>query len=106
LEKFSLELRTSYDFDTALNGFEASFDNEFIDTLCVILRQGRVTGRTSALLSDISGQIVDMQSAALAARKDSLDRFSTFINIFIMAAGLGIVLYGFVQMMASSITAL
>lgn len=106
LQKFTVELRTSSDFETALNGFEASFDNEFIDTLCVILRQGRMTGRTSALLSDISSQIIDMQSAALAARKDSLDRFSTFCNIFIMASGLGIVLYGFVQMMASSITAL
>lgn len=106
LERFSAEIRTHSDFESALNMIENSFDNEFIDTLCVILRQGRATGRTADLMRDISLQISDMQSAALAARKDSLDRFSTFCNIFIMAAGLGIVLWGFINMMAESIVLL
>ncbi len=98
--QLAAEVSLLRDFDTAVENFNAKFDNEFIDSLCVILLQGAKTGKTQDLMKDISSQITDMQSAVLAARKDKIDRFVTFAIMGLMVCGMAVVIYAFVMMLA------
>lgn len=87
------------DIYEALNELQSKFDNRQIDSLCVILAQAMESGQAVELLSDISGQIKDMEVAVLAKKKSKLDRDTTFYLLGIMATMLGLVLYACITQM-------
>lgn len=83
----------------ALNHFQCSFDNRYIDALCITLLQAMESGQAVELLGDIAEQVKDMEVSVMARRKGSLDRSVTFYQLGILAAVLGIVLYACVTQM-------
>lgn len=87
------------DVHDALDHFQSSFDNRYIDALCITLLQAMESGQAVELLSDIAEQVKDMEMAVLGRRKGALDRSVTFYQLGILAAMLGIVLYACVTQM-------
>lgn len=88
----------------ALNQFQNSFDNRYIDALCIILIQALESGQAVDLLRDIAEQVKDMEVSVMERKKAALDRSVTFYQLGILAAVLGIVLYACVaQMFAAAI---
>ncbi len=90
------------DLKEALEHFQGSFDNRYIDALCITVLQALESGQAVELLCDIGEQIKDMESAVLERRKSSLDRSITFYQLGILAAVLGVALYACVTHMFSA----
>lgn len=55
------DIVTKSDICEALNRFQCSFNNRYIDSLCSAVLQALESGQMSALLDDISEQIKDME---------------------------------------------
>lgn len=87
----------------ALNHFQSSFDNRYIDSLCITLIQALESGQAVELLSDIAEQVKDMEVSVMGRKKNALDRSLTFYQLGILAAVLGIVLYACVSQMFSAV---
>lgn len=83
----------------ALNHFQSSFDNRYIDALCITLLQALESGQAVELLGDIAEQVKDMEVSFMGRRKGALDRSITFYQLGILAAVLGIVLYACITQM-------
>lgn len=86
----------------ALNCFQQSFDNRYIDALCITLIQAMESGQAVELLRDIAEQVKDMEVSVMGRKKAALDRSVTFYQLGILAAVLGIVLYACVTQMFTS----
>lgn len=88
----------------ALAQFQSSFDNRYIDALCITLIQAMESGQAVELLRDIAEQVKDMEVSVMSRKKASLDRSVTFYQLGILAAVLGVVLYACVtQMFAAAL---
>lgn len=90
------------DLGEALEGFQNKFDNRYIDSLCMILLQALESGQSVDLLSDLSEQIKDMETAVMGRKKEALDRSVTFYQLGILVAIMGLVLYACVTQMFSA----
>lgn len=102
LEELSGELYMKSTFDEAVNHFNGKFSNAFIDSLCIILLQAQESGQAVQLLSDITEQVKDMQSALLIRKKEQLDRRSTFCILGIVAAALAVIMYACIMSVLSA----
>lgn len=92
------------DLGEALERFQSKFDNNYIDSLCMIILQAMESGQSIDLLSDLSEQIKDMEAAVLERKKEAMDRSITFYQLGILVAVLGLVLYACVsQMFAAAV---
>lgn len=92
------------DLGEALERLQGKFDNSYIDSLCIIILQAMESGQSVDLLSDLSEQIKDMESAVMMRKKESLDRSVTFYQLGILVAIMGIVLYACVTQMFTAAT--
>lgn len=79
--------------DDALERFQDSFDNSYIDSLCITIQQAMESGQAVELLADIGEQIKDMEAMVLNRKKGALDRSITFYQLGILAAVMAVVLY-------------
>lgn len=103
LLEFSTLLYMQNTFEEALDKLAARFDNDLIDSFCIILRQAQRSGRVVDLLGDMSIQIDDMRHAAALKRKESLDRVTTFCLLGVMSAAILVTVYSaFMQMNAAA----
>ena len=96
MEELAGELDIKNSFDSAIEKFNRKFNNEFINSLCIILLQAKETGQSVDLLKDISKQLNDMNSLSLMDKKGKLDRALTLCLLGIVCAGLGLVMYAIV----------
>ncbi len=96
LEELSVELLVKKSFGEAVSNLNSKFNNEFIDMLCITIQQGKETGKTTDMLSDILEQISDMNAALMQKRKEALDRVATGCIIGILCAGVIFLVYVFV----------
>ncbi len=91
------------DLFEALDKFQRKFDNRYIDSLCITVISAMESGRAVELLGDISEQVKDMEQAVLSRRKAALDRSTTFYQLGILSAVLGIAIYSCVEYMLNSV---
>lgn len=77
----------------ALEQFQGSFRNRYIDALCITIMQALESGQAVELLQDMGEQIKDMEQTMLQRQKSALERSITFYQLGILAAVLGISLY-------------
>lgn len=103
LLEFSTLLYMQNTFDEALNILASRFDNDLIDSFCIILRQAQESGRVIDLLADMATQIDDMQHSAQLKRKESLDRVTTFCLLGVMSATILIVVYAAILQMYAAV---
>ena len=92
------------DLGEALLSFQKKFDNRYVDSLCIIIMQALESGQSVDLLSDLSEQIKDMETAVLTQKKEALDRSVTFYQLGILVAVMGIILYACVTQMFAAAT--
>lgn len=102
LKELSIELYLKGSFETAIDNFNAKFNNTAIEALCIILKQAQESGKAAELLQDMHKQMDDMRYAMQLKRKEKLERVVTFCQLGILASGLGIVLYAFICGMYST----
>ncbi len=91
------------DLFEALDHFQRKFDNRYIDTLCITVISAMESGRAVELLGDISEQVKDMEQTVMNRRKAALDRSTTFYQLGMLSAVLGISIYACVEYMLDSV---
>lgn len=87
------------DLFSALEKFQACFDNRYIDSLCITIMQAMESGKAVELLADIAEQVRDMEKAVLEKRKARLDRSITFYQLGMLVCVLAVSLYACVEYM-------
>lgn len=93
LETLSGDIVMKADLDDALERFQGSFNNRYIDTLCITILQAMESGQAVELLGDIGEQIKEMELLLQAGKKEQLDRRVTFYQLGIFALVLVLTLY-------------
>lgn len=93
LSGFYADVIMKADIYSSLEKFRSSFDDRYIDSLCITVVQALESGQAVELLSDISEQIKDMEEEVFEARKASLDRVLTLSQLLVLGAVLGTALY-------------
>lgn len=92
-EEMASELFVKKSLEEAVEHLNSKFKNEFIDTLCIIIRQAKETGKSIDLLGDIKEQIADMNGVLLQKKKNALDRRGTFLIMIVLGAGVIFLVY-------------
>ena len=93
LTAFYADVIMKSDIYASLEKFRSSFDDRYIDSLCMTVVQALESGQALDLLKDIAEQASDMESEIFAARKASLDRLLTLSQLMVLGAVLGTALY-------------
>ncbi|MCR4792836.1 MAG: type II secretion system F family protein [Lachnospiraceae bacterium] len=101
LSDFYAEMIMRSDVYAALENFRASFDDRYIDSLCITVVQAMESGQAVELLSDIAEQVKDMEEEVFESRKARLDRVLTFSQLLLLGSVLGTALYTCVIYMMS-----
>lgn len=102
LQNLSGDIVMKADLDQALERFQGSFRNRYIDSLCITILQAMESGQAVELLGDIAEQIKDMEITLQHKKKEQLNRSATFYQLGIFALILVLVLYACVAHMFSN----
>lgn len=90
------------DIETAVTEFNKNFENSYIDTLCITIKQSMESGKSVQILEDLSKQIADMQHAINVREREKMDSRIQALELGVFVGLIGAVLYALViQMMGS-----
>lgn len=81
------------DLEESIDDFNRKFNNRYIDTLCITLKQARVSGKSLKLLEDLSKQIEDIQLASNIREREKMETKVQFFELIVFVDLLAIVLY-------------
>ncbi len=93
LNVFSADMVMKSDIYASLERFRSSFDDRYIDSLCITVVQALESGQAASLLADLAEQVSDMEEDVLQSGKASLDRLLTLCQLLVLAAVMGTALY-------------
>lgn len=99
LSEFYAAVIMKSDIYSSLERFRSSFDDRYIDSLCITVVQALESGQAVELLSDIAEQVRDMEEEVFESRKASLDRLLTLCQLLVLGAVLSTALYTCVMYM-------
>lgn len=91
------EIVMKTDIYEALNRFQGSFDNHYIDSLYITILQALESGQVHTLPGDISELLKDMEETVLEREKRAVNRSITFYQLGILTVVMGVVLYACVK---------
>ena len=94
LHNLTEQLITKGDMKAALDNFENSFNNRYIDSFCLILRQMQDSGYAVKLLEDIRLQIEEMERVQLDKKKEVLEMELQVFQMLLFIGILVLVMYG------------
>lgn len=90
------------DIESAITDFNKNFENSYIDTLCITIKQSMESGKSVQILEDLSKQIADMQHAINIREKEKMESRIQFLELCVFVGLIGSVLYALIlQMMGS-----
>ena len=101
LSAFYADVIMKSDIYASLERFRASFDDRYIDSLCITVVQAMESGQALELLSDIAEQVKDMEGEVFESRKARLDRLLTLSQLLLLGSVLATALYTCVIYMMS-----
>lgn len=94
LVEFYGELVLKNNFLEGLEVFQGKFNNEQIDSLCIILRSSQKSGKSVQALKDFSKQMQDMEDSANLAYESKQETRIDMLTIFIMIGIMSIIIFG------------
>lgn len=99
LKKLKINLFSGYTFKDAIKIFNESFNNQYIDSLCLTLIQVEETGLATELLKDINNQVQHFSSLQLSKKKEEMDVKVSLASLLFLGATLAIGIgAGFVEL--------
>lgn len=87
---------------TALDTFNGKFNNTYIDSLAVIIKQSSESGKASSSFKDIEVQLDEIQSAIVLEEKKRMQMNSLVVQFMIYGAIIFSILYSLVLSIANS----
>lgn len=94
LHSLTEQLLAGGDLTEALNNFEHSFNNRYISSFSLILRQMQDSGYAVKLLEDIRLQIEEMERVQLSKKKESLEMQLQLFQMLLFIGVIALVIHG------------
>ena len=91
--RLTSDIAAKNDIETSLDEFKNKFDNEYINTLVVIIKQSMKTGQASKMFEDIRAQIADIEAAMMEAEKARIKTMITVCQVLLYVAIIAVSLY-------------
>ena len=83
LLKLTSDIAAKNDVEDALDKFRAKFNNDYINTLVIIIKQSMKTGQASKMFEDIRNQITDIEAAMVMNEKISIQTKITLVQLLL-----------------------
>lgn len=77
----------------AVDGLESRFDNRYIESFCIVLRQAMVSGKSVQILTDLSSQLSDVEHQLRLRQSEKLDRKIQLLELMLFTGLLVICVY-------------
>ncbi len=81
------------DLNIELDLFSKKFQNSYVHTLCIIIKQSMESGQMLQSLGDISEQLADMQHTLAIREREALERKIQILELLFFVGVLGISFY-------------
>lgn len=94
LHRLVTRLLDGKNMTASLTEFENSFDNRYISSFCLILRQMQDSGYAVKLLEDIRLQIEEMEKMQLRKKKEALEMQLQVFQMLLFIGVLVLIIYG------------
>ena len=94
LHSLTEQLVAGGDMTAALNHFEHSFDNRYISSFSLILRQMQDSGYAVKLLEDIRLQLEEMERVQLSKKKEALEIQLQIFQMLLFIGVIALVIHG------------
>lgn len=108
LKKALLEMNniilTKNDIDEAIEGFNSKFENQYIDTFCIVIKQSIESGKMVQILQDLSSQIEDIQEAINIKLAEKVKSKLQLLQFLIYIGVTAIIVFGVFSEITSGIT--
>lgn len=85
MEKLLAQIYMSQDLNEALDEFNESFSNKYIDTLVIIIKQSMESGYSVDQLEGAFDQMVDVEHAICIKKENETERNSQILQVMVMA---------------------
>ena len=102
--KLTSDIAAKNDMESALDNFRAKFNNEYIDTLVIIIKQSMQTGQASKMFEDIRNQITDIEAAMVLNEKKSIQAKITTVQLLLYSAIIIVSIYIAVLSLGTGLT--
>lgn len=99
----STGLSANKDIQLALQEFNNKYNNPYIDSFCIIIKQSLETGKTVQILEDLSEQISDIEEARYLSEEDEVESNAGKIQFAIYLLGMVTAFYGLVLELTESL---
>lgn len=96
----------SNDILDAIDDFNERFDNEYIDMICIMIRQSHENGYSVQIMKDMSTQLSNLQKAINIKKQESLDRKIQALEVMIFIGLVSTCLYILVIEMFNAFTSI
>lgn len=93
LNRLICEIYLAKDMKETLDDFNATFSNQYIDTLVVIMKQAMETGYSIENLNNAFEQIVDVEHAINIRIENSIERNTQILQILFMSGIIAIAVF-------------
>jgi Flp pilus assembly protein TadB len=94
LQNLTEQLLEGGNLNLALDNFEHSFNNRYINSFCLILRQMQDSGYAVKLLEDIRLQMEEMERVQLGKKKEALEMQLQVFQMLLFLGILVLLIYG------------
>ena len=81
------------DIVNSIDEFNERFDNEYIDVICVMIKQSQDSGFSIQIMQDISKQLAGLQKTINLKKQEKLDRSIQYIELAIFIGLLAVCIY-------------
>lgn len=103
LLEFNNHILAKNSLTEAVDGLESRFDNRYIDSFCIVLKQAMVSGKSVQILTDLSNQMSDVEHALRIRQREKLDRQIQLLELLLFTGLLVICIYGIVMEIIGSV---
>lgn len=100
--ELSADIINNKSISDALDTFNGKFNNTYIDSLAVIIKQSSESGKASSSFKDIEVQLDEIQSAMVLEEKKRIQTNSLIVQFMIYGGIIFSILYSLVLSIASS----
>lgn len=98
------EIISKNDIETSMEKFNSKFNNPYINTFCIVIKQSLSSGKTVQILDDLSAQIKDIQQAIAIKEAEKVKSKLSMLQFAIYIGVIAIIVYGiFAELMSSLI---
>lgn len=93
LLELTIEIQGNGDINAAVQNFREKFDNPYLESLAVSIKQSLETGKAAQIFSDVSKQIDAIEEAILIREESRVQTVNTLVQTLVYASVIVVIIY-------------